>query len=399
MKRHPNDLAIFGSPPAFSDKLFVGRPSLGDRARFLERLNDILDRRWLTNDGIYVREFEKQVAGIVGVRHCVAMCSGTTALQIAIRALDLTGEVIIPSFTFVADAHVLEWQRIRPVFCDIDPTTCNLDPQKVEEAITERTNAILAVHLWGRPCDTERLAEIAERRGVHLLFDASHAFGCTHNGRAIGGFGELEVFSFHATKMINTFEGGAVTTNDDDLAETMRSMRNFGFAGFDNVVRLGTNGKMNEVSAAMGITGLESLNHLVEHNRQNDRCYRDGLQGIPGIEVVSRGSTGQSNCQYIVIRVDPENGLPRDRLVEILCAENIIARRYFYPGCHRMEPYRTLYPEFEGKLPNSDWLAQRVVTLPTGEAVDSEQIKVISSVIRCAMTHGAEIEDQLSASS
>ena len=274
MTKSLSDLAIFGGEPAFLESLHVGRPNVGSRERLLARINDMLDRRWLSNNGPYVQEFEQRVADLVGVKHCIAMCNATVGLEIAIRAAGLTGEVIVPSFTFVATAHALQWQEITPVFCDIDPETHNLDPRRVEEMITPRTSGIIGVHVWGRPCDVDALAGIARRRNLRVLYDAAHAFGCSHRGRMIGGFGDAEVFSFHATKFFNTFEGGAVVTNDDDLAARMRLMKNFGFFGYDNVIYVGTNGKMTEVAAAMGLTGLESLADFVAVNHRNYKHYQ-----------------------------------------------------------------------------------------------------------------------------
>src|SRR3990172_2098879 len=195
-----NILAILGGAPRFADYLHVGRPNIGRHDRFLERLSKILETRWLTNNVSFVKELEQRVADFLGIRHCIAMCNGTVALEIAIRALNLKGEVIIPSFTFIATAHSLQWQEITPVFGDIDSQTHNLDPDRVEEMITPKTTGIMGVHLWGRPCDIERLENLAQRHKLRLLFDASHAFGMTHRGRMIGQFGDCEVFSFHATK-------------------------------------------------------------------------------------------------------------------------------------------------------------------------------------------------------
>src|ERR1700720_4483803 len=271
------DLAIFGRPPAFAEKVHVGRPNIGNRERLLERINDMLDRNWLTNDGPYVQQFEKEIAEFVGVRHCVAMCNGTIALEIAIRALGLTGEVIVPSFRFIATAHALQWQEITPVFCDIDPRTHNLNPTQVEKMITPRTTGIIGVHTWGRPCDIDTLDAVARRRNLQLLFDAAHAFGCSYKGKTIGGFGRCEVLSFHATKFFNSFEGGAVLTDDDALAEKIRLMRNVGFSGYDRVIYIGTNGKMTEVCAAMGLTSLESVETFIDTNRRNYRQYGFGL--------------------------------------------------------------------------------------------------------------------------
>ena len=256
MKTEPKMLAVLGGTPAFAEPLHVGRPNIGDRQRLLTRIEDMLDRRWFTNNGPYVQAFERQIAEYVGVKHCVAMCNATIALEIAIRAAGLRGEVIVPSFTFIATAHALQWQEITPVFCDVAPGSHHLDPTQVERLITPRTTGIIGVHVWGVPCDIEALTEISQRRGLSLMFDAAHAFSCSYKGRLIGGFGDAEVFSFHATKFLNAFEGGVVTTNNDHLAERMRFMRNFGFAGIDDVDYVGTNGKMTEVCAAMGLKKL-----------------------------------------------------------------------------------------------------------------------------------------------
>ena len=336
MKSSLQSLAVLGGAPAFAERLYVGRPNIGNREHFLARVNDILDRRWLTNGGHYVREFEKALAALTGARHFIAACNGTVALELAIRALGLRGEVILPSFTFVATAHALQWQEITPVFCDIEPGSHTLDPARVEEQITPRTSGIIGVHLWGTPCPVEELADLARRRGLRLLFDAAHALGSTRGGRPVGGFGDAEVFSFHATKFLNTFEGGGIATNDDALAARLRLMKNFGFAGYDDVVYLGTNGKMSEVQAAMGLTGLESLDEFIACNRRNHERYRAALAGLAGVRLMERDGTERHNFQYIVLEVDESAALSRDELLRVLWAENVVARRYFHPGCHRM---------------------------------------------------------------
>ncbi len=349
----------------------------------MARVEAVLDRRWLTNDGPFVREFEEHICRFVGVKHCIAMCNATIALEITIRALQMTGEVIVPSFTFVATAHALQWQEITPVFCDVDPRTHNLDPECVERLITPRTSGIIGVHLWGYPCDVERLERIARRRELRLIFDAAHAFGCSHGGRMIGGFGQAEVFSFHATKFVNCGEGGAVVTNDDGLAEKLRLMRNFGFAGYDNVRHLGTNGKMSEFAAAMGLTSLESLDAFVASNKANYDEYCIQLHSIPGLRVLESNSIERRNYQYVVVEVDPaQAGLTRDEMLRVLHAENVLARRYFYPGCHRMEPYRTRSPQAGSTLPETERLCERVFQLPTGTAVSREDIRTIGQLLR-----------------
>jgi len=396
IKASVNELALFGGSPIFEEILHVGRPNIGKRQHFLNRINDMLDRRWLTNNGPFVQELEEKLAAYLGVAHCMAICNATVALEIAARALGLTGEVIIPSFTFVASAHALQWQEITPVFCDVDPLTHNIDPKKVESLITPRTSGILGVHVWGRACAIESLDEIAQKHNLKLLFDAAHAFGSTHQGRMIGRFGDAEVFSFHATKFFNSFEGGAITTNNDDLAGKIRRMRNFGFAGLDNVVGIGTNGKMSEVSAAMGLTSFESLNEIIEINYDNYLTYSRELMGIPGLQLVRYVENEKNSYQYIVLEIDENvTAISRDMLVEILHAENIRARRYFYPGCHQMEPYRSNFPNAGDVLPETEKLTLKVLQLPTGTALGEEEINQICALIRFVFINATKIRSEL----
>ncbi|HEU5070284.1 MAG TPA: aminotransferase class I/II-fold pyridoxal phosphate-dependent enzyme [Verrucomicrobiae bacterium] len=385
-------LAVAGGKPAFAEKLHVGRPNLGDRAQLLQRLNDILDRRWLTNSGCYLREFERQVATLTRTRHCVAMCNGESALQIAIRALGLKGEVIVPAFTFVATAHALQWQGITPVFADVDPVTHLIDPASVERLISERTTAILGVHLWGQPCPVRTLEKLAQTHRLKLFFDAAHAFGCSNEDGTVGGFGDAEVFSFHATKFVNSLEGGALVTNHDDLAQVARMMINFGFVGFDDVQHVGMNAKLNEFSAAMGLTSLESMDRFIARNQQNHRLYRELLGDVPGIRVLEYPLAARLNYQYVVIDADPQAcPISRDRLLDVLWAENVIARRYFYPGVHRMEPYRTLFPDAAAALPNTERVSAGVLVLPTGESMTANEIEQVCEIIRLSVHHGSEL--------
>ena len=393
MKRTSADqLAIFGGTPAFAEKLHVGRPNIGDRERLRERIDDILDSRWLTNDGPYMRRFEQEIARRVGVAHCIATSNATVGLEIAIRALGLSGEVIVPSLTFIATAHALQWQHITPVFCEVDALTHNLDPRRVEALITPRTTGIIGVHLWGRPCEVDALQAIADEHGLKLMFDAAHAFGCSYRGEMIGNFGQAEVFSFHATKFLNTFEGGAVVTNDGDLAQKIGLMKSFGFAGFDHVVDVGTNAKMSEVAAAMGLTGLESIDAFVAVNRRNHALYREGLSELPGIRLTLYDEREECNFQYLVLEVDAAlAGIHRDALLKVLLAENIIARRYFYPGCHRMEPYRSTSPQQPLSMPVTEGLCDRLLSLPTGTAITPADIEVVCSIVRTAVTESRDI--------
>lgn len=378
----PQDLAINGAAPAFDLPLHVGKPNIGNREDFKKYVDEIFDRGWLTNNGTLMQEFEQRIADYHEVKHCVAMCNGTVALEIAIRALCLEGEVIIPSYTFIATAHALHWQAITPVFADINPATHTLDPEAVRRMITPRTTGIIGVHLWGRIAPVEELQDIADEHGLKLMFDAAHAFGCSYNGTMVGNFGACEVLSFHATKFFNTFEGGAVLTDDDELAEAMRLMRNFGFSGMDNVIHPGTNGKMIEVVAAMGLVNLEAIDSVLEANHRNCLAYRERLSDLPGISILPYDDSERNNSQYIVMEVGQECPATRDEIIQVLHAENILARKYFWPGCHRMKPYRDLYPHAGLLLPNTQELASRVVVLPTGTTISLNDVTLICTILR-----------------
>ncbi len=399
MKHCIDDFAIFGGSPTFTSPLHVGRPNISDRETLLSRINDILDRRWLTNDGPYVKALEQKIVDMLGVKHCMVMTNGTVAQEIAVRAADIEGEVILPSFTFVATAHALQWQQITPVFCDVGPNSHHLDPNRVEDMITPRTTAIIGVHVWGETCDVAALQDIANRHNLRLIFDAAHAFACSHQGRMIGNFGDAEFFSFHATKFVNAFEGGAVTTNDDKLAQKMRYMRNFGFSNYDTVDHVGVNGKMHEVSAAMGLTSLENLDSIVAVNRRNYECYAEQVAGIPGVTLYDYNEDERRNYQYVILEIDEtQTGINRDTLIRLFHAENVLARRYFYPGCHQMEPHRSYFPHAGLLLPNTESLVQKVMSLPTGTAIQPEDITQICELLRLAVEKGPDIISKLTGS-
>ena len=383
------DLAVLGGPPAFAAPLHVGRPNIGDRARLNERIEGALDRRWLANDGPLVKEFESRIAELAGVGHCIATTSATAGLQLLARALDLTGEVVVPSFTFIGTAHALSWLGLTPVFADIDAATHTLDPSSAERAFTARTSAVIGVHVWGAPCDVDALEEIAARRGVALVFDAAHALGCSHRDRPIGGRGNAEVLSFHATKVASAGEGGAVTTNDPELARRVRLMRNFGFVEYDQVAGIGTNAKMNELSAAMGLTSLEAFDEFVEVNRRNHARYALELAGVPGLRLIKHAPAERHNYHYVVAEFEAPGF--RDKLVTVLHAENVLVRRYFAPGCHRLEPYLA----DATRLPATEALCDRVLALPTGTSVSEDDIATICSIIRLVVARADELRTLL----
>ena len=392
------DVALLGATPAFEHTLHVGRPNMPDRQAFLTRINQVLDSGRLSNWGPFVQEFEDRVAEISGAQHCIATCNATIGLELAISGLGMSGDVIVPSFTFIATVHALWLQGVRPVFCDIDPVTHCLDIDCVEAAITSRTTGILGVHLWGNSCANQRLHDLAKKYDLKLLFDAAHSFGCETGPNHPSHLGDAAVYSFHATKCIHSFEGGAIVTNDRELADRLRLMVNFGFAGEDIVAHLGINGKMNEASAAMGLTSLEAMDQFFDHNRANYATYAAALADVPGVTLMPRETNHKHNFQYIVTEVDPTKaGLTRDELISALRLENVYARRYFYPGCHRMQPYAGLYPRAGYTLPVTEAVAERVMVLPTGMAMSGHEIKrlcaCIASIVRQAPAVRAAIHE------
>ncbi|MFD3686130.1 aminotransferase class I/II-fold pyridoxal phosphate-dependent enzyme [Nocardiopsis sp. NPDC058631] len=389
MKTTVDDLALFGGRAAFTEPLAVGRPGRIDRRALYERLDRVLDSGCHSNGGPLVRELEGRLAGMAGVRHCVAMCNATTAMQVLARARGVTGEVVMPSMTFVATAHAMRWIGLEPVFCDIDPDTGQIDPAHARALITPRTSAVVGVHLWGRPCPVDALEDLVAEHGLDLYFDAAHAIGCAVGGRPVGGSGDAEVFSLHATKVVGAFEGGAVVTDDDRTAERLRSLQSFGTGIAELSPFGGTNAKMGEASAAMALTSLDAFADTVRHNRGNHEAYRAGLTGVPGIALEDFVPAESPNFQYVVIRVDPaRTGLDRDLLQRVLHEENILTRPYFSPACHQTEPYASLG---HAALPHTEHLAERVLALPTGTAVSPEDVGAVCDIIRLTAARGAEV--------
>lgn len=364
------------------EQLYTGYPNIGDTKEFYSYIEDIFNRRWLTNNGKYVKQLEKDLCDYLGVKHAIPVCNGTIGLEVAAKTLGFSGEVILPSFTFAATAHMLKWQGIEPIFADIDKNTLTIDCNHVESLITHKTSGIVGVHLWGIPCEIEKLERTAQDHNIKLLFDAAHAFGCRYKDSMIGNFGNCEVFSFHATKIFNTFEGGAITTNDDELADKIRLAINFGFSGEDYVMSLGINGKMNEICAAMGIVNLKQIKEFIQRSKARYQLYRTGLSNISGIKLIEYEKEGVlNNFHYIPIIVEEKRyGESRDELKLRLSKHNIIARRYFYPGCHRLEPYADKY----GALPlhNTNYTAERVLILPNGDNISHDSIEKICEILK-----------------
>ncbi|MCX4760230.1 DegT/DnrJ/EryC1/StrS family aminotransferase [Streptomyces sp. NBC_01275] len=389
-------LAVLGSTPAFAEPLHVGRPNVLDPERVLERIKGALDRRWLTSFGPLVKEFEARIAETAGVRHCIATCNASIALQVLIRALGLRGEVVLPSFTFIATAHTLLWEGVTPVFCDIDEKTGNIDPEHARLLINERTAALVGVHLWGNPAPVGPLSELAADHCIPLFFDSAHAIGSRHLGRPVGSFGTAEVFSFHATKFINSFEGGAIVTDDDQLAARVRSIHNYGRGEGEHVSGIGTNAKMTEVAAAMGLTSLENMPALIEVNRSHHLRYLAGFADVPGVRLRDPAPE-DANHQYVVIEVEAEQaGLTRDELAAVLQAENVLIRTHFHPGCHRTEPYvRDPRRHAPLPLPHSEALGERVISLPTGTGVGHPDVDRVCEIVRRATASAPLVREAL----
>jgi dTDP-4-amino-4,6-dideoxygalactose transaminase len=397
MKSAVQDLALFGGKPLFEEPLHVGRPNRPDKQAFFQHADDIWESAWLTNHGPKVKQFEAELAQMLGVKHAITVCNATIGLQIAIRALGMDGEVIVPSFTFVATAHSLEWQGITPVFCDVDPETHCMDPARIEQLITPRTTGIIPVHVWGNICEVEAIQAIADKHKLKVLYDAAHAFGCDHKGRMIGSFGDAEVFSFHATKVLNTFEGGCITTNDDEVARIIRLMINFGFIGKDQVTHVGTNGKMSEISAAMGLASLQAFDGFVAHNRNNFQHYRRRIAEMPHLSIVEHSEQEKRNFHYIIVRLADDAGINRDTIVTTLEQENVLARRYFHPGCHHMEPYRSYYPNAGLLLPVTEKLTEVLFCLPNSTATSDSDVEKICDLLQFVMANRKEIVTRLPA--
>jgi dTDP-4-amino-4,6-dideoxygalactose transaminase len=390
-KSHWRQFALFGGEPAFSDPLHVGSPNLPDEASYLERVRSILRSHRLTNDGPTVQQFEEEVRCRLGVRHAIAVSNATTGLQLLFHALELKGAAVMPSFTFVATAHAARWVGLRPRFADIELTTCHVSPGSVESALERGASAIVGVHLWGGTADIGALSLLSEQRQTPLIFDASHGLGCEWRNVGIGRFGTASVFSLHATKIVHSLEGGIITTEDDDLAKRLKHMRNFGFSTYDTVECLGTNAKMHELSAAMGLEMLSQLDTIIEHNHRVFQVYSEHLSSVPGLRVVVPQPDVTSNWQYVPVFVDAKvTGIDRDTLLELLWADNVRARRYFYPGCHRMPPYDR-ESEPNTPLSNTEIACQQLLTLPTGTSVDLESARVIAQMIAFACENAESI--------
>ncbi len=364
-----------------NEPIYVTQPYLPPLQEFIPYLEKIWDSKILTNKGPFHRQLEQALGEYLGVDHIALFANGTLALVTALQALRITGEVITTPFSFVATAHSLLWNGIKPVFVDIDPQTLNLDPRKVEAAITPQTTAILPVHCYGNPCDVEAIQSIADNYNLKVVYDAAHAFGVQDAGGSVLRHGDLSVLSFHATKVFNTFEGGAIVCPDAKTKQHIDNLKNFGFVNETTVVAPGINGKMSEFGAALGLLQLKHIDRVFARRCKIDQLYKERLRGVPGIRCVEQTGQGVSNHSYFPVLVGEGYPLSRDALYERLRDNKIYGRRYFYPLISDFPMYRGLQSAQRQNLPVASDVAERVICLPIYPELADEQIDEIISHI------------------
>jgi dTDP-4-amino-4,6-dideoxygalactose transaminase len=356
-------------------------PGLGDYVGFLE---GIWASRWLTNQGKLHRELEQRLASYLGVEHLSLLCNGAIALLVALEALHIDdGEVITTPFTFPATVHALHWKRLRPVFCDIEEETFNIDPGQIEKLVGPRTRAILAVHVYGNPCRVDAIESIAVRYGLKVVYDAAHAFGVRVHGRSILEHGDMAMLSFHATKVFSTIEGGALISRSAEERQRVEMLRNFGIADEDTVVGPGLNGKMNEFQAAYGLLSLRTIDDEIARRQVIARSYRRSLAGIPGLRFLQDLAGVQHNYGYFPVVVDPiAYGMGRDALYSILKQFNVCSRKYFHPLVSRAPTYSSLPSADPAALPVAETIAKRVLCLPIYGSLDPSVAESIGALLR-----------------
>jgi len=361
--------------------IYVTQPYLPPLEEFVPYLQQIWDNKILTNGGPMHQQLEQALCSYLGVEHIALFNNGTIALLTALQALRVTGEVITTPYSFVATAHSLQWNGIKPVFADIDPHTFNLDPEKIESAITPQTTAIMPVHCYGNPCNVDAIQKIADNYNLRVIYDAAHAFGVEDAGGSILRHGDLSVLSFHATKVFNTFEGGAIICPDAKAKKRIDQLKNFGFVDEVTVVAPGINGKMSEVNAAFGLLQLHHIDQAMERRREIDQCYRKHLKNLPGIHLVADAGQKIANHSYFPILVGAGYSLNRDALYQKLKENNIFARRYFYPLISEFPMYRAMSSARTSNIPVASDITKRVICLPIYPGLDEGDVLRIAKII------------------
>lgn len=361
--------------------IYVTQPTLPPLEEFIPYLQQIWDNKILTNGGPFHQQLEQALCDYLGVKHLALFTNGTLALVTALQALRITGEVITTPYSFVATAHSLLWNGIKPVFVDIDPNTLNLDPAKIEAAITPQTTAIMPVHCYGHPCDVEAIQKIADNYNLKIIYDAAHAFGVQCHDSSVLNHGDLSVLSFHATKVFNTFEGGAIVCPNAKTKQRIDHLKNFGFVDEVTVVASGINGKMSEINAAFGLLQLKGIDEALQKRKAIDTHYRERLTGITGIHCLTDAGEQVANYAYFPILVQSEYPLSRDALYQKLKDNDIYARRYFYPLISDFPMYRGLPSAAQANLPIANKVAREVICLPIYPGLLSEQMDFILQLI------------------
>lgn len=367
-----------------SEPVYVTRPTMPALDEYTDYLRGIWERRWLTNEGILHQELERRLCEYLEVEHMSLFCNGTIALLVALNALRInSGEVITTPFTFPATAHVLYWNGIRPVFCDIDEATCNLEPNRIERLIGPDTKAILAVHVYGTPCDVDAIRAIADRHGLRVIYDAAHGFGVKYRGRSILEYGDLSMLSFHATKLFTTIEGGALVSRTAAQQHRINFLKNFGIAGEEEVIGPGINGKMDEFQAAFGLLHLRMVEEEMARRKAVATIYRERLAHVPGLRLLQESADTQPNYGYFPVLIDAgEYGTSRDELFRVLRSCNIIARKYFYPLVSRASCYAALPSADPAKLPVAERTASRVLCLPIYGTLEIPTVQRICDILQ-----------------
>jgi dTDP-4-amino-4,6-dideoxygalactose transaminase len=362
-------------------KIYVTEPALPPLDEFVPYLEKIWESKWLTNAGPFHHQLEEELAAYLGVKHLALFTNATIALVTALQALRISGEVITTPYSFVATAHSLVWNGIKPVFVDIDPHTFNLDPKKIEAAITPQTTAIFPVHVYGTPCDVDEIQRIADTYGLKVIYDAAHAFGVRTQGQSVLNYGDLSVLSFHATKAFNTFEGGAIICPDAKTKQRIDYLKNFGIADEVTVVAPGINGKMSEFQAAFGLLQLKHVDKVLEKRAAIDRRYRELLPNVKGISVPALAEADALNNSYFPVFIEQDYPLRRDELYQFLQTQNIMTRRYFYPLITEFPMYRGLPSARPDLLPVAHHVADRVLCLPIFPDLPLDQVDRICDIL------------------
>ncbi len=360
----------------------VTQPFLPPLEEFIPYLEAIWESKTLTNCGPFHQQLEKALCDHLGIKHISLFTNGTLALMTALQSLKITGEVITTPYSFVATSHSLLWNGIKPVFVDIDPATLNIDPAKIESAITPQTTAIMAVHCYGHPCDVEAIQNIALKYNLKIIYDAAHAFGVKDEGGSILRHGDLSILSFHATKVFNTFEGGAIICNDAETKHQIDQLKNFGFTDEITISSLGINGKLSELNSAFGLLQLKYIDQAIQKRKAIDHQYRKGLSNIRGICPIANDQAVVANYSYFPIRVKPDYSLNRDELYEKLKKHNIYSRRYFYPLISDFPMYRSLPSSSHSNLPVARTIADQIICLPIYSDLEAHHVDQIIELCR-----------------